>query len=72
MVVMKFGGTSIADAQPIARVASIVAHQAGDRVVVVSALAGVTDRLLQVGSLARSGRADMARRVDPTMTGAPS
>jgi aspartate kinase len=63
MVVMKFGGTSIADSQPIVRVASIVGRQAGDRVVVVSALAGVTDRLAQVGALARSGRADAARGV---------
>jgi aspartate kinase len=63
MVVMKFAGTSIADAHPIVRVASIVARQAGPRVVVVSALAGVTDRLLQVGSLTRSGRADLARGV---------
>ncbi len=48
MVVMKFGGTSIADSQPIVRVASIVGRQPGGRVVVVSALAGVTDRLAQV------------------------
>jgi aspartokinase len=37
MVVLKFGGTSLADTQPILRVASIVARQAGSRVVVVSA-----------------------------------
>jgi aspartokinase len=38
MVVLKFGGTSVADTQPILRVASIVAGQTGSRVVVVSAL----------------------------------
>jgi aspartate kinase len=60
MVVLKFGGTSIADTQPIRRVASIVARQAGRRAVVVSALAGVTDRLAQVATLARQGKPDMA------------
>jgi aspartate kinase len=60
MIVMKFGGTSVADAQPIVRVAAIVARQADDKIVVVSALAGVTDRLVQVGSLACAGRADAA------------
>jgi aspartate kinase len=48
-VVMKFGGSSVADAPAIERVIAIVARtlQAGAApVVVVSALGGVTDRLL--------------------------
>jgi aspartate kinase len=60
MVVLKFGGTSVADTQPILRVASIVARQTDSRVVVVSALAGVTDRLVQVGNQAREGKAEAA------------
>ena len=46
MIVMKFGGTSVATAERILAVAEIVAGQR-DRapVVVVSALAGVTDLL---------------------------
>jgi aspartate kinase len=63
MVVMKFGGTSIADAQPVRRVASLVAAQPGSRVVVTSALAGVADRLRQVAALAGAGRGDAAREV---------
>jgi aspartate kinase len=63
MVVMKFGGTSVADAQPIRRVASLVAAQPGSRVVVTSALAGVADRLRQVAGLAGAGRGDAARDV---------
>ncbi|MGH9312197.1 MAG: bifunctional aspartate kinase/homoserine dehydrogenase I, partial [Vicinamibacterales bacterium] len=56
MVVLKFGGTSVAGAEPIARAAAIVARTPGPRVVVVSALAGVTDRLLQIVRLAEAGR----------------
>jgi aspartate kinase len=63
MVVLKFGGTSVADAQPIARAAANVARQEGERVVVTSALAGVTDRLLQAAALAREGRAQVAGAV---------
>lgn len=55
MVVLKFGGTSVADADAIARVAGIVARQRTSKVVVVSALAGVTDRLLGSAALAASG-----------------
>jgi aspartate kinase len=60
MVVLKFGGTSVADAQPIAHAAAIVARQTGPRTVVVSALAGVTDRLTQLARLAESGRREAA------------
>src|SRR5437879_7728214 len=45
--VLKFGGTSVEDAAACARVAAIVRAHGGPRpVVVVSALAGVTDALL--------------------------
>jgi len=50
---MKFGGTSVADAQCIARVVDILEqhHKAGDEVaVVVSAQRGVTDKLIEVAS----------------------
>jgi len=56
-VVMKFGGTSVADAAAIGRVLAIVKRErAGGAapVVVVSALAGVTDRLLALAASARS------------------
>ncbi|HET8735217.1 MAG TPA: bifunctional aspartate kinase/homoserine dehydrogenase I [Pricia sp.] len=48
MKVLKFGGTSVANAQNIKRVKNIVAHSTADRtVVVISAFGGVTDQLLQ-------------------------
>ena len=71
MVVMKFGGTSVTDQAAIERLAAIVARQrandaaAGEAapgpVVVVSALSGVTDRLLGVAAEAGAGDAEGAR-----------
>src|SRR5262245_20790224 len=55
---MKFGGTSVADAEAMTRVINIVrdqiARHPGDRlpVVVVSAMSKVTDRLVETGRLA--------------------
>jgi aspartate kinase len=58
MRVLKFGGTSVADAAAIERLAAIVAAREGARTVVVSALGGVTDRLLAIGeTAARDGHA---------------
>jgi len=52
--VFKFGGTSVGDASCITRVAGIVrsASPESDLVVVVSAMAGVTNRLVEAASLA--------------------
>jgi aspartate kinase len=65
MVVMKFGGTSVADAAAIARLCDIVsAHRracSGEALlVVVSALAGVTDRLMAMADAAAQGRGEEA------------
>lgn len=57
MLVLKFGGTSVANAENISKVAAIVkAAAAKDRsIVVVSALGGVTDLLLGAAGLAAAG-----------------
>lgn len=53
MKVLKFGGTSVANAQNISLVKNIVAHTVTDKtIVVVSAFAGVTDQLLHAALLA--------------------
>ena len=71
MIVMKFGGTSVADAARILAAAEIVRSRLARRpVVVVSALAGVTDLLVRASAVARDGTpedldpilADLARR----------
>jgi aspartate kinase len=59
VVVMKFGGSSVADAAAIDRVVSIVERErtrGNVPVVVVSALGGVTDSLLALAEAARTGR----------------
>ena len=56
MVVMKFGGTSVEDAAALRRVINIIRSRLDARpVVVVSALAGVTDQLLEAGKTAAGG-----------------
>jgi aspartate kinase len=56
MVTLKFGGTSVADAPALRRLRAIVGAVAGERVVVVSALSGVTDQLLALSRAAEAGR----------------
>ncbi len=56
MIVMKFGGTSVQDAQAIDRIAGIVRERLHEQpVVVVSALAKITDQLLAMASAAGAG-----------------
>jgi len=61
VVVMKFGGTSVEDAAAIRRLISIVESRLGLKpVVVVSALARVTDQLLEAGNAAANGHLGLA------------
>ncbi len=56
MIVMKFGGTSVENDTAIKRLAGIVRSRLAEQpVVVVSALAGVTDSLLDMSRAAASG-----------------
>jgi aspartate kinase len=55
--ILKFGGTSVGSGEYMRRVASIIAHKVHDSgedfpVVVVSAMAGITDQLLHIARLA--------------------
>ena len=63
-VVMKFGGTSVEDAAAIRRLCQLVARPSSRRpVVVVSALAKVTDQLMNAGWAAAAGQLDSAREI---------
>ncbi len=56
MIVAKFGGTSVANAEAIIRAADIVAARVARRpVVVVSALSGATNELLEIARRAANG-----------------
>ena len=62
MIVMKFGGSSVANAQRIERVAGIVAAYKDSRpVVVLSAMGDTTDHLLEAAEGALEGRVDVGK-----------
>jgi aspartate kinase len=64
MIVMKFGGTSVEDAKAITRVAEIVKERlAQSPVVVVSAMAKVTDTLLTMARAAGAGERKTALKL---------
>ena len=64
MIVMKFGGTSVEDAKAIDRAAAIVKGRGPEKpVVVVSAMAKVTDALLEMGRAAGAGDRETALKV---------
>lgn len=48
MTILKFGGTSVQNAEAIRNVISIVENRKGKRIVVVSAVAGVTNKLVNI------------------------
>ncbi|HEY4217998.1 MAG TPA: hypothetical protein VGM67_12725, partial [Gemmatimonadaceae bacterium] len=57
MIVLKFGGTSVGDAEAIARTGRIVSTRVEHgAIVVVSALAGVTNTLIALAEQAARGQ----------------
>ena len=58
MKVLKFGGTSVGSAANIKRVKEIVLGEKGDVIVVVSALGGITDKILTAANNAATGTGD--------------
>ena len=67
LVVMKFGGTSVEDAKAMERTAAIVRgrrERGLETVVVVSAMAKVTDQLLAAASAAGRGDKTGALAID--------
>jgi bifunctional aspartokinase / homoserine dehydrogenase 1 len=62
---MKFGGTSVADASCIARVVDIVraAARESDVVVVVSAMSGVTNKLVEAASQSQAGNSQLVAAI---------
>ncbi|MDE5901915.1 MAG: aspartate kinase [Muribaculaceae bacterium] len=55
MIVLKFGGTSVGTAESLANVKKIVQGLGQDAVIVVSALGGLTDRLIATARMAAAG-----------------
>lgn len=62
MIVMKFGGSSVANAERIRHVASIIqAYKESKPVVVLSAMGDTTDHLLDAADMAVNGKVDIAK-----------
>ena len=66
LLMMKFGGTSVGDARCIRRAAEIVRSAAHESavVVVVSAMGGVTNRLISAAKKAVEGQDDLSTEID--------
>ena len=64
MIVIKFGGTSLGDADRVANAVAIVAKRQHLRpIVVVSALAGVTNELIAATEAAKAGNLDGVNKI---------
>ena len=62
MIVMKFGGSSVANAERIRNVASIIqAYKSQKPVVVLSAMGDTTDHLLDAADMAVNGKVDIEK-----------
>jgi len=73
LTVAKFGGTSVADHQAMLRCANIIKNDSSNRVVVVSASAGVTNRLVRlsqanVSSVEQKQIIDEIRQIELNIT----
>ncbi|MEO8650332.1 MAG: bifunctional aspartate kinase/homoserine dehydrogenase I, partial [Acidobacteriota bacterium] len=64
MKVLKFGGSSVANAENIRRAAEIVIGRGENCVVVLSAMQGTTDALIETGRLAEAGDDGYFARLD--------
>lgn len=70
MQVLKFGGTSVGSVESIKQVLQIINthHQRGDQIaVVLSAMSGVTNQLIEIGRMAIAGETDymeLVRRIE--------
>lgn len=63
MKVLKFGGSSVANAENIKKVVDIVREIEGEAIVVLSAMQGTTDKLIDAGRMAERGDEGYSQRL---------
>lgn len=68
MIVLKFGGTSVGTSESLANVKRIVESLTDDAVIVVSALGGLTDRLIATAKKAAAGDASYSEDFEQMAT----
>jgi aspartate kinase len=61
MKIMKFGGTSVGKPQRMHEVARLVTSDAEPKIVVLSAVSGTTNALVEIGTLLSAGKKELAR-----------
>lgn len=64
MKVLKFGGTSVGTTASLTNVKKIIESIKDDAIVVVSALGGLTDKLIQTANLAASNNSDYLKEME--------
>jgi len=55
MIVLKFGGTSVGSAEAILKVKTILLNESRQKIIVCSAMSGVTDQLIELSSAMQCG-----------------
>ncbi|MCP4883047.1 MAG: aspartate kinase [Flavobacteriales bacterium] len=60
MIVLKFGGTSVGSVENFRKVAQIVQSTAGEKIVVLSAMSGVTNTLVRITDLLKTSSVEEA------------
>lgn len=63
MKVLKFGGTSVGTPQRMHEVARLITREAASKIVVLSAVSGTTNTLVQISEHLRAGKEDLASEV---------
>src|SRR5690606_37800387 len=63
MKILKFGGTSVGTAASIRNVKDIISAEGGEKIIVLSAMAGVTNLLVQINEELKSGRIQNAEEI---------
>src|SRR6195952_2628370 len=62
MKIMKFGGTSVGRPERMLQVSELITKDAESKIVVLSALSGTTNSLVEIGSSIASGERDRAKQ----------
>lgn len=62
-IVLKFGGTSVKDAEAMLRVVKISTLEVGNKVVVTSACSGITDKLISIANFCSNGNSISAKSI---------
>ena len=63
MVIYKFGGTSVGTPSRIRKVAKLITNDPADKIVVLSAVSGTTNTLVEIGELLLSSKHHIAKKI---------